>query len=450
MLARTLLNAPSRALMPAAPRILVYGLNYAPEVMGVGRYTGELATYLSEAGADVDVVTAPPHYPHWKVDKPFSAWRYRWSRENSVGVTRCPILLKARTKGFWRLLTPLSFAISSAPVMLARALFLRPTVIVAVEPTLFVAPLALACAWLVGAKSLLHVQDMEVEAAFSVGHLSGNWLSRLGRAFDRAVVRRFDHVVSISRQMCALMEKKGVAQARVSLVRNWIDIEKVSAYEATAAGMRREIGLSPEDFLVLYAGSIGAKQGLDILLSAASGLQQNKSLVFVVAGDGPTKPALVENYGHLPNVRFLPPQSEPNYRALLCGADLHVLPQIHGAGDLFLPSKLGAVLASGKPAIVAADENTELFDFLADAACLVPPGDTSALQAAILRGLDEGFTGTPEERRKRARAFDARTNLSRFASIAFALARQREAGAFAVGGSLSELNIALPTGEGHD
>ncbi len=422
MLART---PSARVPKQAAPRILVYGLNYAPEVMGVGRYTGELSAYLSKAGAIVDVVTAPPHYPDWKVGKPFSSWRYRQSGENGIRVTRCPILLKARTRGLWRLLTPLSFAIASAPVMLARALFGRPAVIVVVEPTLFVAPLALACARLVGAKTLLHVQDMEVEAAFSVGHLHGVWLSRLARAFDRFVVRRFDHVVSISRQMCALVEEKGVDGARVSLVRNWIDIEKLSEHETNAASMRRVIGVSPDEFLVLYAGSIGAKQGLDILLSAASALSQRKSLVFVVAGDGPAKAALVAQYGRLPNVRFLPPQSEANYRALLCGADLHVLPQIRGAGDLFLPSKLGAVLASGRAAVVAADEGTELFEFLDGVACLVPPGDPEALRAAIVKGAGEGFSATPEERRARARAFDARTNLSRFASIAFALARQR-------------------------
>jgi colanic acid biosynthesis glycosyl transferase WcaI len=430
-----------------APRILVYGLNFAPEVMGVGRYTGELAAHLSVAGAEVDVVTAPPHYPDWKVGKPFSTRRYARSIEGGVRVIRCPLVLGLRTRGFWRLLTPLSFAFSSAPIVFARALLRRPSVIVAVEPTLFVAPVALLCARLVGARTLLHVQDMEVEAAFSVGHLHGRLLARVARAFDRFVIRRFDRVVSISRQMCALIEKKGVEKSKISLVRNWIDIEKVIEHTVDAGVMRRQVGLSPDDFVVLYAGSIGAKQGLDVLLTAAARLENRKGLVFVVAGDGPEKPALIRKYGRLPNVRFLPPQPEAAYCALLCGADLHVLPQMRGAGDLFLPSKLGAVLASAKPVIVAADEGTELYEFLDGAAHLVPPGDACALAVAISEAASVGFPACTEALLQCAEAFAAEKNLGSFGNIVFSLARQREPRDVV---AVPRLNVARTAGDGGD
>ena len=64
-------------------------------------------------------------------------------------------------------------------------------------------------------------------------------------------------------------------------------------------------------------------------------------------------------------------------------ADLHVLPQERGAADLVLPSKLGGILASGKPVIVTADQGTELTDFLGNAAIITPPGDVGALAAGI-------------------------------------------------------------------
>ncbi len=46
--------------------ILIYGMNYAPEFTGVGRYTGEVGAHLAAVGHDVRVVTTPPHYPEWK------------------------------------------------------------------------------------------------------------------------------------------------------------------------------------------------------------------------------------------------------------------------------------------------------------------------------------------------------------------------------------------------
>lgn len=47
-------------------RFLIYGINYAPELTGVGKYTGEMAEWLKEQGHEVRVVTAPPYYPAWQ------------------------------------------------------------------------------------------------------------------------------------------------------------------------------------------------------------------------------------------------------------------------------------------------------------------------------------------------------------------------------------------------
>ena len=57
-------------------KILVYGINYAPELTGIGRYTADMAASLAAAGHDVRVVCAPPYYPAWQVSKGFSSSRY--------------------------------------------------------------------------------------------------------------------------------------------------------------------------------------------------------------------------------------------------------------------------------------------------------------------------------------------------------------------------------------
>ena len=43
-------------------KILIYGINFAPEPVGVGRYTGEMAERLKKEGHDVRVITALPYY----------------------------------------------------------------------------------------------------------------------------------------------------------------------------------------------------------------------------------------------------------------------------------------------------------------------------------------------------------------------------------------------------
>src|SRR5689334_6712911 len=89
-------------------RILIHGLNFFPEPIGVGKYTGELAFFLARRGHRVEVVTALPHYPNWYVKPPYSSWRFVRERAEGVSVIRCLILVRNSGKGIWRLLAPLS------------------------------------------------------------------------------------------------------------------------------------------------------------------------------------------------------------------------------------------------------------------------------------------------------------------------------------------------------
>jgi len=57
-------------------RLLLIGINFHPEPIGIGKYTGELAAYLAEQGHVVRVVTAPPYYPWWRVQSPCRATNY--------------------------------------------------------------------------------------------------------------------------------------------------------------------------------------------------------------------------------------------------------------------------------------------------------------------------------------------------------------------------------------
>ena len=215
--------------MRSRPDILLYGMNFAPELTGIGRYSGELAAGLARRGATVEAITAPPHYPGWFVRPPYSAGRYTRETVEGVRVIRAPLVLHKAGGGIWRLIAPLSFAIASAPVAAWRILTARPRTVLCVEPTLFSAPIALLAAKLVGAHTVLHVQDLEVDAAFAVGHLGkAAILAKLGLWFERAVMRRFDCVVTISQEMARRIEAKGVASDRVHIVRNWVDVGRAS------------------------------------------------------------------------------------------------------------------------------------------------------------------------------------------------------------------------------
>ena len=365
-------------------KILIHGINYAPELIGVGRYTRDLAEYLARRGHPVEVITAPPHYPGWWVRPPYRAHKYSSEQLNGVTVRRCPLLLHRSGKGIWRLLAPLTFALTAAPLAAWRILRSRPDVVVCVEPTLFSAPVAALAAKIVGARTVLHVHDLEVDAAFAVNHLRGSLFKRLALAVERVILRRFDALVTISDKMRERLTQKQVPAGRVAMIRNWADLSQIR-FLGGPNPFRDELGLSQSDFVVLYSGQIGPKQALHFVFAAAEKLQAIKELHVVIAGDGSLKAQFVERYGNMPNIHFLPLQPEDRLCELLNLANLHILPQDGAAADLVLPSKVGALLASLRPILVQANEGTELYQMLKDVVKIIPPGDVEALADTITK-----------------------------------------------------------------
>ena len=360
-------------------------MNFAPEITGVGRYSGELAVGLAARGVVVEAVSTAPHYPGWRALPPFSTKRYTRETRDGVEVVRCPMVLHKAGAGIWRLIAPLSFALTSAPVALWRILARRPRTVLCVEPTLFVAPVALFAAKLIGARTALHVQDLEVDAAFAVGHIGkSKRLVALGHWFERSLMRRFDVVVTISEAMATSIAAKGVHRDRLHVVRNWVDTTRIFPL-GRPSRYRAQLGIPGDTFVVLYSGQIGPKQALHTVFEVAERLANRSDIRFVVAGEGPMKAHFARRYGHLPNIMLLGLQPEEQLNEFLNLADCHILPQHPEIKDLVLPSKLGGMLASGKDLLVLADDDTELAAFLGRC-CLRRTTATTSTDLAILIG----------------------------------------------------------------
>ena len=277
---------------------------------------------------------------------------------------------------------------------------------------MFSAPAVVAAAKLVGARSILHVQDLEIDAAFNVGHLKGYWLQKLAFAFERFMLRRFNLIITISERMRKKIVEKGVPENSATVLRNWVNISTIQRIEGPNS-FRAKLGIAPQDFVVLYSGQMGPKQALHLLLEAALKCGDKSQIQFVVAGDGPTKQSLVATYSRAPNIHFLPVQPEEMLCELLNLADLHVLTQDRGTADLVLPSKLGGMLASGRRILVMADAGTELYDLLYGTAIIVPTGDVHALAVAI-KSASMQRLNPPPQTAKLLELFSSKTILPAF------------------------------------
>jgi colanic acid biosynthesis glycosyl transferase WcaI len=366
-------------------RILILGINYAPELTGIGKYTGEMAERLALRGHQVRVVTAPPYYPEWRLGKAYPAWRYRSEEMNCVRVWRCPLWVPAKPSGIKRLIHLVSFALSSFPVML-RQIFWKPDLVMAIEPPLMCAPVALLVSRLAGARAWLHIQDFEVDAAFELGILKSKWLRKAVLLVERRLMRSFDMVSTISDRMLEMLVEKGVVPVKTSYFPNWVDLELIFPLEQVSP-LRNELNIPADRFVALYSGNIGEKQGLEIVLEAANRLVTNPEIQFVLSGEGAAKARLLEAYGHLPNVAWLPLQPVERLNDLLNLADVHLLPQRADVADLVMPSKLSGMLASAKPILASAHAGTQVARVVTSCGKVVEPGDVQEFVEGLLELL---------------------------------------------------------------
>ncbi len=271
-------------------RILIHGINFAPELTGVGKYTGEMAEWFANRGHEVRVVTAPPYYPQWRIAEGFTNW---WSVDKSQGkgmsVYRCPLWVPTQPSGLKRILHLASFALSSFFPMLSQ-LFWRPEVVMVIEPTLMCAPHALLVARLSGARAWLHVQDFEVDAAFDLGILQAAWLRNWVLGIERWLMRRFDRISTISPRMLEKLHGKNVVPGKTVLFPNWVDLGAIFPLDASSP-IRSELGIADNIIVALYSGNMGEKQGLEVVLEAAIHLANRNDIQFVLCGEGGLKGA---------------------------------------------------------------------------------------------------------------------------------------------------------------
>lgn len=367
-------------------KILLYGINYSPELTGVGKYSGEMGRWLASQPHDIRVITAPPYYPDWQVSAGYRAWWYSHRSEAGVSVYRCPLYVPSQPSAIKRLLHLFSFSFSSAWVVLAQARW-KPQLIILVAPTMICAPQALLLAKLCAGTTVLHIQDFEVDALFDLELLGGGPFRRLAYLMERKLLGAFDRVATISPAMLQRARAKGVQPARLILFPNWSETLRFRTARRSNE-LLAQLGVLPGQRMVLYAGNLGEKQGLEVLLEVAQHLQRRAELVLVVVGEGATKARLqaLAQEGELGNLMFAPLQSYEDLPALLASADCHLVVQKRGAADLVLPSKLTNILAVGGNAVITADAETTLGQLCSDfpgIAIRVEPESVEALVDGI-------------------------------------------------------------------
>lgn len=338
-----------------------------------------LARSLAAAGAEVTVHTGFPHYPDGAIPRPY---RNRpWQREHRDGITILrSAVYPAANRGFVPRLADHSALALSA---LATAGLSGPAdVVVGETPPLFTAAAGVLYAAAKRAAYVVNVADRWPQSAVEMGALRNHRAIAAAERLERFTYRHADRITAPT---AGIVTALGTVPQAFGKARRLWPVVDLARFDPRPPGAGEGAGGGPEPLRLLYAGTLGMAQGLDVLIDACA-LAGPDVVQATVAGDGAEAEALRARAEAVPggNVHMLGAVTSDAVPELYARADaaavlLRDLPIFEGA----LPTKMLEAMAAGRALVLSARGEAAALVRQAGAGVVVEPESPPALAAAL-------------------------------------------------------------------
>jgi glycosyltransferase involved in cell wall biosynthesis len=259
----------------------------------------------------------------------------------------------------------------------------RPEVVIGIVPSLSGGGLAALLSRRYQIPFGLIFQDIMGAATLQSGIPGGRRIARITRELEGLVARQAERIAVISPGFVDYLAGLSIPKERIVHVRNWSHLPLPTTPRDQTRG---KMGWKSEDIVVLHAGAMGFKQGLENVVEtaqrAATALPRAK---FVLMGEGSQRSALETMAIGMLNINFLPPCTRETLPDVLAAADILIVNERATVSDMSLPSKLTSYMVAGRPIVasVPPDGFTAREVDHSEAGIVVPPNQPDALLHAI-------------------------------------------------------------------
>ena len=364
--------------IPKSLNIAIVALNYSPEPTGIGPFAADIATGLSERGHRVSVIAGYPHYPQWKLMGD-TAEHDSVFESQGIGITRKRHFVPTRPSLVNRSRMEVSFGIRAALAKRGEA-----------DLVFCISPPLLATAAVVLREKLrrrrvpvvVWVQDLY---GLGVAETRGadTLVARLASSLESRAFRGASALAVIhDRFKSHVVDRLNVDDRNVNVFRNWSRQEPIPPVDRAEALRKLGWDSLSEYTIVLHAGNIGTKQGLENVVAAAElADRSSEKVMFILLGDGNQRPRLEKLADGIKSIRFVDVLDTALFGYALRAADILLVNQQSAVSDMCVPSKLVSYYCAGRPVIAAVDPEGITADEVrnAGAGVVVPAGDPSRL-----------------------------------------------------------------------
>lgn len=380
-------------------RVLVVSQYFWPE----GFRINEVTKSLVEKGVQVDVLTGKPNYPEGKI---FEGYRIGGClREQYCGanISRVPLIPRGKNSSIRLALNYLSFIVSGlvcGPWM-KRGKKYDVIFVYGLSPLMLALP-ALFVGWLKKVPVVIWVQDLWPQSLSATGYIRNRFILWAVEQVVRFIYRHADLLLV---QSNAFIEPVRVLASGtpIKYYPNSVD----GSFAVPATGKTPNVPGLEGRFSVMFAGNIGAAQGVEVIVEAATLLKDNKDIQFVVLGDGSCRQWMLQQVAdrnltnlHLPGrfpVETMPGFMQKASALLVTLADREIFAAT-------VPNKVQAYMATGRPIIACLPGEGARLVVEANAGVGVKAEDGKALAEAVL-GLYRMSESERDEMGRNGRAY---------------------------------------------
>ena len=243
--------------------------------------------------------------------------------------------------------------------------------------------------WLKRKPTIYNVQDIFPDSLVGTGLThEGSLIWKIGRMVEKITYRYADKIIVISEDFKKNIMAKGVPEAKIVVIYNWVDQNKVVDVPREENKLFDAYGLDRSKFYITYNGNIGLTQNMDMLLDVAKELQEEyKDIHFVLVGNGAYLDEVKRKVAdqQLDNVHLLPFQPYEDISHVFSLGDASLVISKPGVGANSVPSKTWSIMSASRPVLANFDEN-ELKTIIENNHCgiFTKAGDKDAFKESIL------------------------------------------------------------------
>jgi glycosyltransferase involved in cell wall biosynthesis len=230
-----------------------------------------------------------------------------------------------------------------------------------------------------------HVLEVNAPLAWEGSRYRKQALGEVAHLLERTAFETTSLLITVSRELKALLVEGGVDASRIEVVPNGVDAGRFSGDGNNGGGNENgDFRIPGGRTVVGFVGSLKPWHGIATLAAAFRTLAGGGAYHLLVVGSGPEARIVRSLRKEFPDcvthVEAVPHASVPRYLRVM---DIAVAPYPRLERFYYSPLKVLEYMAAARPVVAsAAGQITELLES-GETGMLVPPGDAAALAGAI-------------------------------------------------------------------